>query len=132
MGATCSLLHATSSRKLHCLRPSVVYYDTPMGVRERIKQYIDETDGISYASVSKAAGLSDSAVHKYVTGQIHSMTYEKIERITKAMGASLRWVIFGDGHPDVENIWDRIPEWRRAQALKVLETFADDGTGTNG
>lgn len=109
-----------------------VYYPTPMGVRERIKQYIDERADLSYASVSKAAGLSDSAVHKFVTGQIQSMTFEKIEQITKAMGVSLRWVVFGDGHPDFENVWDRIPEKRRAQALKVLETFADEGDGTRG
>lgn len=105
-----------------------VYYDTRMGPRERIKAYIDERDQLSYASVSKAAGLSDSAVHKYVTGQVKSMTLENIEKVARAMGASFRWVVFGDGHPDVENIWDRIPIRRRAQALKVLETFADDGT----
>lgn len=112
--------------------PCAVYYDTRMGTRERIKAFIDDRGDLSYASVSKSAGLSDSAVHKYVTGQVKSMTLENIEKVAKAMGASFRWVVFGDGHPDVENVWDRIPERRRAQALKVLKTFADEGDGTNG
>lgn len=100
-----------------------------MTPRERIRRYIEENPDLSLANVAKGAGLSNSALHKYVIGQTRSMTLENIEAVAHAMGVSPRWVIFGDGHPEVINVWDRIPERRKKQALEILETFAD---GTNG
>ena len=108
-----------------------------MDARERIRRYIDGNPNLSLANVAKKAGLSNSALQKYVTGKVRSMTLENIENIARAMDVSPRWVIFGDGHPEVENVWDRIPERRKKQALRVVETFTDgtevtDVDGTDG
>lgn len=105
-----------------------------MDLRARIQRIIDASEGkMTYRSVSLAAGLSDSMLHKFMTKQTKSITVENLEAIAGAMGVSLRHLMFGD--PDDEKvayIWDHIPERRRQQALQILETFADASEGTNG
>ena len=133
----CSKLHDWSSRKLHSDADRFWWHSLGMDARERIRRYIDGNPNLSLANVAKKAGLSNSALQKYVTGKVRSMTLENIENIARAMDVSPRWVIFGDGHPEVENVWDRIPERRKKQALRVLETFTDgtdvtDVDGTDG
>jgi DNA-binding Xre family transcriptional regulator len=103
-----------------------------MDLRTRIQQIIDRNPGMTYRSVSLAAGLSDSMMHKFMTHQTKSITVENLEAIAKALGVSMRHLMFGD--PDDEKvayIWDHIPERRRKQALEILQTFTD-GDGTNG
>jgi len=104
-----------------------------MDLRVRIQAIIDQNPGLTYRKVSLDAGLSDSMLHKFMTGQTKSITVENLEAIARALGVSLRHLMFG--HPDddkVAFIWDHIPERRRQQALQILETFADNGDGTNG
>ena len=45
-----------------------------MGMRERIQSVIDNTPDVSVRSVSLAAGMSDSMLHKFLRGQTDSMT----------------------------------------------------------
>lgn len=100
-----------------------------MDIRERIRQTLDESPGLTVRGVSIAAGLSDSMLHKYLTGQTRSMNVDNLEALADALGVNSRWLIFGDAPklPDAKlvYIWDRIADLRREQALKVLETFAD-------
>lgn len=104
-----------------------------MDLRARIQAIIDANPEWTYRSVSLAAGLSDSMVHKFMTGQTKSITMENVEKLASAMGVSLRNLMFGDPDDDkVAYIWDHIPERRRKQALDILQTFTDDGDGTNG
>jgi len=104
-----------------------------MDLRARIQRVIDAKDGATYRSVSLAAGLSDSMLHKFMTRQTKSITVENLEAIARALGVSLRHLMFGDPDDDkVSFVWDHIPERRRKQALQVLETFTNEGDGTNG
>lgn len=98
---------------------------TRMDVRERLTRLIEDRGDLSYTNVAKAAGLSSSAVHKYCTGQVRSMTLDNLEKIAKAVNVSMRWLLFGEDDTNVVSIYDRIPIAKREQALKVLEAFAE-------
>lgn len=104
-----------------------------MDLRRRIQTIIDGNPDLTYRKASLAAGLSDSMLHKFMTGQTKSITVENIEAIAGALGVTLRHLMFGG--PDDEKItflWDHIPERRREQALQILETFTEETDGTNG
>jgi len=75
-----------------------------MHVRERIRRFIDARSDLSYTSVAEGAGLSNSALQKFLSGKTKSMTLDNIESVAKAMGAPLRWVIFGDD-PEAPEQW---------------------------
>jgi DNA-binding Xre family transcriptional regulator len=95
-----------------------------MDLRARIQEEIDRRDNMTVRSLSIAAGLSDSALHKFMTGATKSLTTDNLEKIAKALGMTALQLWRGGG-PNVEYIWDHIPQRRRAQALQVLKTFAD-------
>lgn len=100
-------------------------HNAGMDARGRLKLVIDEK-GLSARGVSLAAGLSDSMVHKFLTGQTRSMTVDNLEKIAKALGVSFRYLMFGDAeYENVVYIWDHIPERDRKKALRILEEFAD-------
>lgn len=133
MTGACRKLHVTSRTILHSRAQQVSVYSDGMDLRVRIQALIDRDPELTYRKVSLAAGLSDSMLHKFMTGQTKSMTVENLEAIAGALGVSLRHLMFGS--PDDEKvayIWDRISDNRRKQALQVLETFADEPDGTNG
>jgi transcriptional regulator with XRE-family HTH domain len=97
-----------------------------MDARARIKSIMAEK-GLSARKVSLDAGLSDSMVHKYLTGQTDSITVDNLEKIAKALGVSFRHLMFGDPESDkVAYIWDRISERDRQRALRVLEGFVEE------
>lgn len=109
-----------------------------MDIRARVWKVLDEHPEWSPRSISLAAGLSDSALTKFLNpnkpGGIKSMTLENMEKIAAALGVSTRWLIFGEDYPREINpkivyIWDHIPERRREQALQILETFTEDEEG---
>ena len=100
-----------------------------MDVRDRIRQIIEANPELSFAGVSKAAGLSDSAVHKFCTRQVQSMTLGNIEKVAAALGMSLVELLSPDendrkAEAEVIEIWDHIPLERREQAKDILKTFA--------
>lgn len=102
----------------------------------RINQILEASPGLTARSVSLEAGLSDSMIHKFLTGGTKSMTVDNLERVAEALGVNPRWLIFGDAprfpDPKLAHIWDHIPERRRKQALKVLEAFADEDESQTG
>lgn len=125
MEAQCRNLHAGSSLILHCGFYAQQWHNRGMELRPRIQALLDEK-GLTVRGVSLRAGLSDSMLHKFMTGATKSMTVENLERVAGALDVSLRHLMFAD--PDDDNvsfIWDHIPSQRRKQALQVLETFAD-------
>ena len=115
---------------LHWANPTYLAQNAAVDIRERIQSIIDANDEMTVRSVSLAAGFSDSMVHKFLTGQTQSMTLDNVNKLAAALGVNPRWLAYGDGPrvlPDnVAYIYDHIPLERRAQALKVLETFADE------
>lgn len=102
-----------------------------MTPRERLAAVMKEKD-MSARAVSLKAGLSDSLVHKYLTGQTKSITVDNLEKVAKALGVSLRYLMFGKAEDEnLHYIWDYIPSTRRKQALDILETFTDRDTGSD-
>lgn len=93
-----------------------------MEVRGRIQQIIDSREDLSVRNVSLSAGMSDSALHKFLTNSTQSMSAQNLEKIAKALGVSFRYLMFGE-EAEIVEIWDRIPESRRPHARDVLETF---------
>lgn len=101
-----------------------------MDLRDRIRAAIKAKEGATVRNVSLAAGLSDSALHKFLTGSTKSITIDSLEQIADALGVSLRYLMFGDDGTNVEYLFRRIPKQYQSQALRVLETFADDEEAT--
>lgn len=102
-----------------------------MDVRTRLRAAIEEKK-TSARAVSLKAGLSDSMVHKFLTGATSSLTLETLNKIADALGIDPIWLAYGEGDPDaaseLSKVWRRIAEEDRLQALRVLETFARTGT----
>lgn len=103
-----------------------------MDIRDRIRAVIERNPEMSVRGVSLAAGLSDSALHKFLSGAVESLTLKNVDKIADALGVDPRWLAYGEGDPDratdIGDLWERIAEADRAQARKVLETFARTGT----
>lgn len=101
-----------------------------MDLRERIEEEIAKRPGMTVRSLSLHAGLSDSALNKFMTRQTKSLTTDNLEKIAAALGLSVRQLWWGDADGKVAYIWDHIPDNRKEQALRVLESFADPGEKT--
>ena len=103
-----------------------------MDIRARIRSVIAANPELSVRGVSLAAGLSDSALHKFLTGATESITLKTVEKLAKALNVDERWLAYGEGDPemagDIADTWDRIPAEQREQAKRILETFARTGT----
>jgi transcriptional regulator with XRE-family HTH domain len=102
-----------------------------MDVRTRLRAAIGEK-GTSARAVSLDAGLSDSMVHKFLTGATNSLTFETLNKIADALEVDRIWLAYGEGDPEpaseVTDIWNRIAEQDRETALRVLEGFVKTGT----
>lgn len=103
-----------------------------MDIRARILSIINQNPDMTVRSVSLRAGLSDSALHKFLTGATESITLKTVDKLAEALGVNPRWLAYGEGSPEPESevaqIWNRIAENQREQALRILETFARTGT----
>lgn len=103
-----------------------------MDIRDRIKAVIAAKPELSVRKVSLSAGLSDSALHKFLSGSTDSITLKTVEKLAAALEVDARWLAYGEGDPDMasdlSSILKRIPEDQREQALRVLEAFARTGT----
>lgn len=97
-----------------------------MDLRARIQGEIDKRDGMTVRSLAILAGLSDSALHKFMTGKTKSLTTDTLEKIAAALGMTARELWWGDGDGKVSYIWDHIPDDRKPQALQILESFAEE------
>jgi transcriptional regulator with XRE-family HTH domain len=111
---------------------SVQWQNAAMDIRQRLQLAIDARAEISARSLSLKAGLSDSMLHKFLTGATDSITVKNLEKVAGALDVDMRWLMFGEGDPepatDIGAIFNRIPESQRLQAIAVLETFARTGT----
>ena len=132
MPLICRKLRVASSSFLRSPRPLFGWHHTGMDIRDRIRATIEANPELSVRGVSLAAGLSDSALGKFLKGDTDSITLRTAERLADALGVDQRWLIFGEGDPDfatdISRIVERIPESDREQALRVLRTFARTGT----
>lgn len=102
-----------------------------MDVRTRLKAAIEEK-GTSARAVSLKAGLSDSMVHKFLTGATNSLTLDTVNKIARALEVDEVWLTYGEGDPEpaaeVTKLWSRIAEKDRETALRVLQGFVRTGT----
>lgn len=102
-----------------------------MDVRDRLRAAIAEK-GTSARAISLEAGLSDSMVHKFLSGATSSITLETLDKIADALGVDRVWLAYGEGDPDlaseVAGIFNRIPDDDKATALRVLKGFVRTGT----
>lgn len=99
-----------------------------MDEKRRIQEIIDSRDDLSIRNVALKAGLSDSALHKFLTVEDQSMSIKNLRRVAEAMGVSLRHILFGEHDGDeFADLFERIPTNERARAIAVLEALADDG-----
>lgn len=112
--------------------PGTRWHIAAVDIRDRIKSVIEHNPELSVRKVSLAAGLSDSALHKFLSGSTDSITLKTVEKIAAALEVDPRWLAYGEGSPEmaagIESILRRIPEDQREQALRVLEAFAKTGT----
>lgn len=101
-----------------------------MDIRERIRSIIDANPEMSVRSVSLAAGLSDSMLHKFLNGGTDSITLKTVDMLAGALGVDARWLAYGEGEPeaaaDIGDIWAKIAERDRGTAKRVLEGFVGD------
>lgn len=97
-----------------------------MDLRARIQEQIDKHDGMTVRSLSIKAGLSDSALHKFMTGKTKSLTTDNLEKIAAALEMTARELWWGNEDGKISYIWDHIPDDRKGQALRTLESFAEE------
>ena len=117
---------------LHYPRRVVGWHYDAVDIRDRIKAVIDAKPGLTVRNVSLAAGLSDSALHKFLTGATDSLTLKTVDKLADALGVDAFWLAYGKGEPeqatDVEKEFNRIAPEQRDQALRVLRSFQRTGT----
>ena len=103
-----------------------------MDIRERINAVIKASATMSVRNVSLAAGLSDSALHKFLTGSTVSLTLDTVDKLAEALGVDPAWLAYGEGSPEratkIAKVLERISEQDQERALAVLEAFARTGT----
>ena len=97
-----------------------------MDLRARIAEEIAKHEGMTVRSLSLQAGLSDSALHKFMTGKTKSLTTDNLEKLAEALGLTVRELWWGNDDGKIAYIWDHIPDERKDLALEVLQRFADD------
>ena len=104
-----------------------------MDIRDRIKAVIEADPEKTVRSVSLAAGLSDSALHKFLTGATDSITLKTVDKLADALEVDPMWLAYGEGTPDqasdISEMVARIPANRHQEVLAILEVFARTGTG---
>lgn len=103
-----------------------------MSLRQRIQFVIDSRGDLTVRSVSLGAGMSDSALHKFLTGQTDDMKIENAKAVATVLGVDPRWLVFGDGDPDLatdlaEQI-KRMSDRRRELIQRLIDEMPKDGT----
>ena len=103
-----------------------------MDIRDRIRSIINENPEMTVRSVSLAAGLSDSALHKFLSGATDSLTLKTVDKLADALGVDPQWLAYGEGDPEqaseVSNLVARMTKTERERALRILEALARTGT----
>ena len=132
MAPLCSKLRTGSRTILHYPDHDSPWQNSGMDIRERIRQVIDQNPEMTVRSASLAAGLSDSALHKFLTGATESLTLKSVDKLADALGVDARWLAYGEGDPepasDIGDLWAKLTEDDRKTARRVIEGFARTGT----
>jgi transcriptional regulator with XRE-family HTH domain len=99
-----------------------------MSIRNRLDEAMASNSAMTYRKLSLKAGMSDSMVHKYMTGATQNMSTDKLITIAEILNVDPRWLIFGDTTPPngVINLWDRIAEADKPRAIAILEAFVSN------
>lgn len=132
MDAVCSKLRVDASRFLRYPISDAEWQNLGVDIRDRIRAIIAERPDLTPRKVSLSAGLSDSALHKFLSGATDSITLKTVDKLAAALDVDPRWLAYGEGSPemasDISALLNRIPDDQRRQALRVLEAFARTGT----
>lgn len=103
-----------------------------MDIRDRIRAVIADNPDMTVRSVSLAAGLSDSALHKFLKGSTDSLTLKTVGKIAMALNVDEQWLVYGEGDPErassLANLFDKVAEKDRDMAVRFLESLARTGT----
>lgn len=103
-----------------------------MDIRARIRSVIDQNPTMTVRNVSLAAGLSDSALHKFLSGSTTSLTLDTVDKLAEALGVDPAWLAYGEGSPEratrISALFDRIAKDDQDRAIRVLEAFTRTGT----
>lgn len=126
------MLRTLSSSKLHYQPCVVEWQNVGMDIRARIKAVIDAHPDMTVRNVSLAAGLSDSALHKFLTGSTVSMTLETVDKVAEALGVDPAWLAYGEGSPErastITKLMKGMDPAQQRQAIRILEAFSRTGT----
>src|SRR5690606_25184563 len=132
MSAACSKLRMPSRSILHSHFYMGRAHIPGMDIRDRIRSIIDANPDMSVRSVSLAAGLSDSLLHKFLKGSTDSITLKTVDKLAEALGVDPVWLAYGEGGPErassISALFDKIAEEDKAAALRMLESLARTGT----
>ena len=105
-----------------------------MDMRQRIQSVIDNNDDFSVRHISLSAGLSDSMLHKFLSGQTDSMTIKNAEKLAEALGVDAIWLMRGEGDSlrgtDMARKIERLSNEHQALINQLIDQFGR--TGTNG
>lgn len=103
-----------------------------MDIRERIRWAIDQKPELTIRNVSLEAGLSDSALHKFLTSQTTDLKLGTVTKLAEALGVDPIWLAYGEGDPepasDLGDIMRKLSEQDRATVYHLAERFARTGT----
>ena len=99
----------------------------PSSIRERIEMVVSLNADMTYRKLSLLSGLSDSMMHKFMSGSTQSMNVDNLISVAEVLHVDPRWLIFGDKHPPYKlaEVWEKISDSDKPRALTVLRSFAE-------
>ena len=105
-------------------------HNLPSSIRERLEGAVNLNPDMTYRKLSLLAGLSDSMIHKFMTGATQSMSIDTLINIAEVLNVDPRWLIFGDTRlrDSLASTWERISDSDKPRALAILRLFAESPT----
>ena len=105
-----------------------------LSIRKRIEAAVNLNAGMTYRKLSLLAGLSDSLIHKFMTGATQSMSVDTLISVAEVLNVDSRWLIFGDTQlrDSLASTWEQISDSDKLRALAILRLFAGSPDPHNG
>lgn len=132
MQAVCSKLQPPSRTILHYDVEHSAWQNSGMDIRERIRWAIEQNPELTIRNVSLEAGLSDSALHKFLTNQTTDLKLNTVTKLAEALGVDPVWLAYGEGDPepasDMGALLGKLNEQDRRTVRQLAERFARTGT----
>lgn len=133
MAAVCSAIHDTSRTILHYAVAHSTWQNSGMDIRERIRWAIEQNPELTIRNVSLEAGLSDSALHKFLTSQTTDLKLGTVSKLAEALNVDAVWLAYGEGDPErATDLGDKIAQLSledRATVAQLVDRFVRTGTG---